>query len=248
MMSNSGQVAGGISEAAVQAADEAYRQAYYGYWRDTAGGCEKVAGEISTRAALVAALPHLASPAGDVAGLPVNVESLAIFLHDTRNYGYCWPGANYDAEVLEACPVTIPEVQQRCREDAAGIWAALHMDEIATALTALAAERDRATYDARLLQEALATATLAHQVAEAEVARLHERLEDNYAFDGEGNRIAVEPGSIPDGISCRDETIRLLDDLVERKDERIAKLVSRARARRNRQPTAEPATGDRVGG
>jgi hypothetical protein len=56
--------------------------------------------------------------------------------------------------------------------------------------------------------------------AEAEVARLHERLEDNHVYGtapdtGEMVRIDVEPGSIPDGISCRDETIRLQDKSID---------------------------------
>ncbi len=45
----------------------------------------------------------------------------------------------------------------------------------------------------------------------AENARLHTRLEDNFCFDAKGNRNDVEPGSIPDGIACRDETIRVQD-------------------------------------
>ncbi len=45
----------------------------------------------------------------------------------------------------------------------------------------------------------------------AENARLHTRLEDNFCFDAKGNRNDVEPGSIPDGIECRDETIRVQD-------------------------------------
>lgn len=45
--------------------------------------------------------------------------------------------------------------------------------------------------------------------------RLHTRLEDNYCWqtvNGKWVKIAVEPGSIPDGIECRDETIRLLQE------------------------------------
>lgn len=38
--------------------------------------------------------------------------------------------------------------------------------------------------------------------------RLHERLEDNFAFNVHGERVAFEPGTIPDGIECRDETIK----------------------------------------
>lgn len=43
------------------------------------------------------------------------------------------------------------------------------------------------------------------------------------AYDGEGNRISVEPYSIPDGIEARDATIRLLDD-------RVKALTARAEA------------------
>lgn len=43
----------------------------------------------------------------------------------------------------------------------------------------------------------------------AENERLHDRLEDNVMGDGHGNLVPCEPGSIPDGIECRDETIKL---------------------------------------
>jgi hypothetical protein len=53
-----------------------------------------------------------------------------------------------------------------------------------------------------------------------EVERLHERLEDNRVYvmgdGGQMVRQAVEPGSIPDGIDARDETIRGLDTQVAR--------------------------------
>ncbi len=39
---------------------------------------------------------------------------------------------------------------------------------------------------------------------------LHDRLEMRHAYNGDGERIDVAPGSIPDGIECRDETIKLL--------------------------------------
>lgn len=47
----------------------------------------------------------------------------------------------------------------------------------------------------------------------AENERLHTRLEDNFCWqsvNGKWVKIAVEPGSMPDGIECRDETIRQL--------------------------------------
>lgn len=53
---------------------------------------------------------------------------------------------------------------------------------------------------------------------DAEIARLHDRLEDDRVWqmdaanpDGPMMRVDVEPGSVPDGIECRDETIKLLD-------------------------------------
>ncbi len=49
----------------------------------------------------------------------------------------------------------------------------------------------------------------------AEVVALQDRLEMRHVWqigpDGQKVRVEVEPGSIPDGIACRDETIRLLD-------------------------------------
>ena len=47
----------------------------------------------------------------------------------------------------------------------------------------------------------------------AEVARLKERLEEDYGFDAEGKR--VEAPGIPDGIECRDATIQGLDGRVK---------------------------------
>lgn len=73
---------------------------------------------------------------------------------------------------------------------------------------------DLADYDARsgeplgrLMREAAARI----ETLSRENAELHERLEDNRYYDSDGNRVDVTPGSIPDGIHCRDETIRLLD-------------------------------------
>lgn len=48
--------------------------------------------------------------------------------------------------------------------------------------------------------------------AAAEIMRLRERLEIGYAFDAEGNRIASEHVEHYDGIVCRDETIKGLDE------------------------------------
>lgn len=49
--------------------------------------------------------------------------------------------------------------------------------------------------------------------------RLRARLEMTHAWqmvDGTMTRVEVEPGSIPDGIECRDETIRLQDREIDR--------------------------------
>jgi len=57
-----------------------------------------------------------------------------------------------------------------------------------------------------------------------EVDRLHTRLEANFAWqviDGVKTKIAVEPGSIPDGIDCRDETIRQQDARIKELTERL---------------------------
>lgn len=48
-----------------------------------------------------------------------------------------------------------------------------------------------------------------------EIERLNERLENNHVYDSDGNRVDVEPGSIPDGIACRDETIILQDRKIQ---------------------------------
>jgi hypothetical protein len=61
-----------------------------------------------------------------------------------------------------------------------------------------------------------------------EVARLHERLEENhyYEFDADGKvvRVECEPGSHPDGITCRDETIKLQDEINDRLRVEVARL------------------------
>lgn len=40
------------------------------------------------------------------------------------------------------------------------------------------------------------------------VENLYERLECNFAFNSKGDRVEFLPGTIPDGIECRDETIK----------------------------------------
>lgn len=53
-------------------------------------------------------------------------------------------------------------------------------------------------------------------------AELNERLENNHAFNVHGERIEVEPGSIADGIECRDETIKLADRHIATLTEQLA--------------------------
>ena len=59
--------------------------------------------------------------------------------------------------------------------------------------------------------------------AEAEIARLRERLEVTHAYDLSGKRIEVPAGSIPDGIACRDETIKMQDAEIARLREDAAR-------------------------
>jgi regulator of replication initiation timing len=59
--------------------------------------------------------------------------------------------------------------------------------------------------------------------------RLHERLEDSIAYvfnrdTGELEEVTVEPGFVPDGIACRDETIKLLKDKIIELGDEIKKL------------------------
>lgn len=51
--------------------------------------------------------------------------------------------------------------------------------------------------------------------AAAEILRLRERLEIGYVFDSNGNRVEIDPDTHPDGIECRDTTIRMLDKLID---------------------------------
>lgn len=51
------------------------------------------------------------------------------------------------------------------------------------------------------------------------VAKLEDRLEITHVWNGKGARVAVPPekrDTIPDGIDCRDETIRLLENRIQR--------------------------------
>lgn len=61
--------------------------------------------------------------------------------------------------------------------------------------------------------------------AEREVARCHERLEMNHAWQmgGDGGFVRVPaPEGMPDGIECRDETIKLLESSRKRLSDRLA--------------------------
>lgn len=73
---------------------------------------------------------------------------------------------------------------------------------------------------------------LAHQeaaqlVLQGEIEKLHTRLEDNFAYKAvEGKeglqRYAVLPGSIPDGIECRNTTIELLEGRIRELEKKLA--------------------------
>lgn len=52
--------------------------------------------------------------------------------------------------------------------------------------------------------------------SQAQIAALNERLENNHVFNMNGEREEVLPGSIPDGIDCRNETVRLQDENISR--------------------------------
>jgi hypothetical protein len=62
---------------------------------------------------------------------------------------------------------------------------------------------------------------------EAECKRLRARLEDDHVFvlkDGQMIREEVEPGSVPDGIECRDCTIKLQDERIKKLESELATL------------------------
>jgi len=98
-------------------------------------------------------------------------------------------------------------------------------------------EYDDVSYDDNIANAALianAPSDLAALLEENE--RLHERLEDNHVFlrnaDGEMVREDVAPGSIPDGIECRDATIKLQDEQIGRLRAQIAALTAAAEGAR----------------
>lgn len=63
-----------------------------------------------------------------------------------------------------------------------------------------------------------------------EIAQLRERLEIGYAFDSDGNRVEIDPDSHPDGIECRDTTIEMQDQLIDRlQNQRIFEIAAEYR-------------------
>jgi len=97
----------------------------------------------------------------------------------------------------------------------------------------------KAKYDAWLMSDAdpgagcssnedfwIAGYMAAHEKDQAELLRLRERLE-MWATDDAGNRFYM-PDENTDGISCRDETIKLLDERHER-DQRMIKAAENLR-------------------
>lgn len=68
--------------------------------------------------------------------------------------------------------------------------------------------------------------------AASRIEELEARLETSHAYsliDGVMTKVAVEPGSIPDGIECRDETIRLQDRRDKAQRARIEELENALR-------------------
>jgi hypothetical protein len=49
---------------------------------------------------------------------------------------------------------------------------------------------------------------------ERELAEAHTRLEANFYYNTKGERCPCKPGEIPDGIACRDETIKGQDKII----------------------------------
>lgn len=48
-----------------------------------------------------------------------------------------------------------------------------------------------------------------------EIEKLRSRLEIDFIYDGEGNKVKA-PNGTPDGIECRNETIKLQDEAIEK--------------------------------
>ena len=69
----------------------------------------------------------------------------------------------------------------------------------------------------------------AHAAALEELARLRARLEIDFATDGNGKRVPFPTGG-PDGIACRDETIRILESALAEAERKCARLRFHAEA------------------
>jgi hypothetical protein len=61
--------------------------------------------------------------------------------------------------------------------------------------------------------------------AEAALKEAHERLELTYAYDGAGNEVPFPEGAL-DGIACRDETIRLLEQSLKEAQRELQRFYS----------------------
>lgn len=62
----------------------------------------------------------------------------------------------------------------------------------------------------------------------AEVARFRARLEIDHCYDGNDNRVELSPeqgDEMPDGIECRDETIRGLDERIKQYRAEVKRLL-----------------------
>ena len=92
-----------------------------------------------------------------------------------------------------------------------------------------------AKYDENWQARNQAADILAAQAAEIE--RLHTRLEDNFMFilrNGEFVREACEPGTIPDGIECRNETIKGIEEQRNALRAELAKMTAERDGYRDR--------------
>ena len=85
-------------------------------------------------------------------------------------------------------------------------------------------EAEQEPSDLAFLRKRLATVTQENRSLSKENLRLSERLEMVWGTDGDGNRVLL-PAGTPDGIACRDETIRHLEERSLRLEERNAQLA-----------------------
>src|SRR5882672_5933892 len=130
---------------------------------------------------------------------------------------------------IAACPHSLAERETAVADGMCPICSADALSRLATQplpkeIAELIAElEDKASWPGSPYEKA---ATAIRALAQ-ENERLHERLEDNHEFqliDGKMTRIEVAPGSIPDGIECRDKTIKLQDERNDRQSARIREL------------------------